>query len=136
MEEEKRYFYQPDLTTTVIEWCWVFLIGIAGVVVWLEITHFNWITALLLAVFIILAVLAIMRRTVLVTPTKMVFNRILQKEFLVIPLKDIRQPRFTKHTMTITVNGEVMTFTFTPRSLASLKVTLANVDSEQSDIKE
>ena len=91
-----------------------------------EITHFNWITALLLALFIILAVLAIGRRTVLVTPTKMVFDRMLQNRFLVIPLKDIRQPRFTKHTMTITVNGEVMTFSFSARSIDSLKITLGN----------
>lgn len=126
MEEEKRYFYQPDPTSAIIQWCWMLLIGIAGVVVWLEITHFNWITALLLALFIILAVLAIGRRTVLVTPTKMVFDRMLQNRFLVIPLKDIRQPRFTKHTMTITVNGEVMTFSFSARSIDSLKITLGN----------
>ena len=46
MEEETRYFYQPNLTTTIISWCWTFLIFIAGLVVWLEITHFQWITAL------------------------------------------------------------------------------------------
>ena len=126
MEEEKRYFYQPDPTSAIIQWCWMLLIGIAGVVVWLEITHFNWITALLLALFIILAVLAIGQRTVLVTPTKMVFDRMLQNRFLVIPFKDIRQPRFTKHTMTITVNGEVMTFSFSARSIDSLKITLGN----------
>lgn len=126
MEEEKRYFYQPDPTSAIIQWCWMLLIGIAGVVVWLEITHFNWITALLLALFIILAVLAIGRRTVLVTPTKMVFDRMLQNRFLIIPFKDIRQPRFTKHTMTITVNGEVMTFSFSARSIDSLKITLGN----------
>lgn len=126
MEEEKRYFYQTDLTSAIIQWCWMLLIGIASVVVWLEITHFNWITALLLALFIILAVLAIGRRTVLVTPTKMVFDRMLQNRFLVVPLKDIRQPRFTKHTMTITVNGEVMTFSFSARSIDSLKITLGN----------
>lgn len=126
MEEEKRYFYQPDPTSAIIQWCWMLLIGIAGVVVWLEITHFNWITALLLALFIILAVLAIGRRTVLVTPTKMVFDRMLQNRFLVISFKDIRQPRFTKHTMTITVNGEVMTFSFSARSIDSLKITLGN----------
>lgn len=127
MEEEKRFFYQPDLTTATIQWCWLTLIGIAGVVIWLEITHFNWMTAVLLAIYLILAVSAIMRRTVLVTPSKMVFNRMLQKNFMVIPLKDIRQPRFTKHTLTMTVNGEVMTFSFSKRSLASLKITLNNL---------
>ena len=89
MEEETRYFYQPDLTGTII-----------------------------------LALLEWRRRTVVITPTKMVFNRLLQKQYLVIPISDIRQPEFTKHTVTITVNGEVMSFTFTTKAIARLKLAL------------
>ena len=35
MEEETRYFYQPDLTGAIISWSWTFLIFVAGLVVWL-----------------------------------------------------------------------------------------------------
>lgn len=126
MQETKKYFYQPDLTSSIIDWCWTLLILIAGVVVWLEITHFQWITALLFLIFLILTFFAIQRRTVTVTPQSMTFSRLLQRDFLVVPLKDIRQPRFTKHTMTMTVNGEVMTYTFSHRSIVDLQRTLKN----------
>lgn len=124
MEEETRYFYQPDLTGTIICWSWTFLLFITGLVIWLEITHFQWLTALFFGIFALLAVLEWQRRTVVITPTKMVFNRLLQKNYLVIPIADIRQPRFTKHTVTITVNGEVMNFTFTSKAIKRLKLAL------------
>ena len=131
MEEETRYFYQPNLTTTIISWCWTFLIFIAGLVVWLEITHFQWLTALLFLLFIIVTLLGIFRRTVLITPSKMVFSRVLQKDYLVIALADIRQPRFTKHTVSFTVNGEVFNFAFSNKAIRRLKLALSNLKEEQ-----
>lgn len=124
MEEETRYFYQPDLTGTIISWCWTFLIFIAGLVTWLEITHFQWITAVLFIIFVALVFLEIKRRTVLVTPSKLTFSRLLQKDYLVIPLADIRQPHFTKHTVTMTVNGEVLNFTFTNKAVRRIEALL------------
>lgn len=121
MEEEKRYFYQPDMTTTIIDWSWTLIVLVIGLIIAFEITHFNWITAVFIIAFLLLAGLEIFSRTVTVTPTKMVFSRVMSHNFLSIPLKDIRQPLFTKHTLSITVNGEVMTFTFTQRSLQSIK---------------
>lgn len=121
MEEEKRYFYQPDMTTAIIDWSWTLIILVIGIIIAFEITHFNWITAVFIIVFLLLAGLEIFSRTVIVTPSKMVFSRVMSHNFLSIPLKDIRQPLFTKHTLSITVNGEVMTFTFTQRSLQSIR---------------
>lgn len=121
MEEEKRYFYQPDMTTAIIDWSWTLIILVIGIIIAFEITHFNWITAVFIIAFLLLAGLEIFSRTVIVTPSKMVFSRVMSHNFLSIPLKDIRQPLFTKHTLSITVNGEVMTFTFTQRSLQSIR---------------
>lgn len=126
MEEETRYFYQPDLTGTIISWCWTFLLFLAGLIIWLEITHFQWISAVFFVAFAILTFLEIKRRTVLITPTKLVFSRLLQRDYLMIPLADIRQPRFTKHTVTMTVNGEVLNFTFTEKAIKRLQLALKN----------
>lgn len=131
MEEETRYFYQPDLTGTIISWCWTMMIFIAGLIVWLEITHFQWISGVLFAIFAILTFLEIKRRTVVITPTKMVFSRLLQKNYLIIPLTDIRQPRFTKHTVTMTVNGEVLNFTFTEKAIHRLQLALKRQTEEE-----
>ncbi|MBM6728299.1 EbsA family protein [Limosilactobacillus ingluviei] len=123
-EERKQYFYQPDMTTAIINWCWVLLILVVGIIIAFEYTYFQWVTATFIGVFLIIAGLSIFRRTLVVTPTKLVFSRVLQGQFMTIPIKDIRQPVFTNHTMTITVHGEVMTFSFSHRSLASLKAFL------------
>ena len=120
-EEQTRFFYQPDLTTAIIDWSWTLLVLIIGIIIAFEITHFQWITALFIVIFLILAALQIFRRTVVISPSRFVFNRLLVKEYLSVPVKDIRQPIFTKHTLTITVHGEVMTFSFTQRSLNSIK---------------
>ena len=45
-EEQKRFFYQPDLTTAIIDWSWTLLVLIIGIIIAFEITHFQWITAL------------------------------------------------------------------------------------------
>lgn len=131
MEEETRYFYQPDLTGAIISWSWTFLLFIAGLVVWLEITHFQWLTALFFALFALLTFLEIKRRTVLVTPTKLTFSRLLQKDYLVIPLADIRQPHFTKHTVTMTVNGEVLNFTFSNKAVRRLRALIKQQEKEK-----
>ena len=130
MEEETRYFYQPDLTGAIISWSWTFLIFVAGLVVWLEITHFQWLTAILFALFALLTFLEIKRRTVLVTPTKLTFSRLLQRDYLVIPLADIRQPHFTKHTVTMTVNGEVLNFTFSNKAVRRLQALIKQQERE------
>lgn len=130
MEEETRYFYQPDLTGAIISWSWTFLIFVAGLVVWLEITHFQWVTAILFALFAMLTFLEIKRRTVLVTPTKLTFSRLLQRDYLVIPLADIRQPHFTKHTVTMTVNGEVLNFTFSNKAVRRLQALIKQQEKE------
>ncbi|WP_407366164.1 EbsA family protein [Limosilactobacillus oris] len=130
MEEETRYFYQPDLTGAIISWSWTFLIFVAGLVVWLEITHFQWLTAILFALFAILTFLEIKWRTVLVTPTKLTFSRLLQRDYLVIPLADIRQPHFTKHTVTMTVNGEVLNFTFSNKAVRRLQALIKQQEKE------
>lgn len=132
MEEETRYFYQPDLTGTIISWCWTFLLFLIGLIVWLEITHFQWVSALFFVAFVILTFLEIKRRTVVITPTKLVFSRLLQRDYLMIPLADIRQPRFTKHTVTMTVNGEVLNFTFSQKAIKRLQLALNNQTEETS----
>ena len=124
LEEQKRYFYQQDPTTAVISWSWTFIILIIGVVIWLEITHCQWITAASLVAFFAVAALAVFKKD------EIVFNRILQKEYMVVPLDEIRQPRFTRHTLSITVRGEVMTFTFSHRSITSLRAILTDATAQ------
>lgn len=131
MEEQQRYFYQPNPVSAIISWCWTTVILLLGIIIWLEITHFQWITAVLFLIFIFLAVVQISRRTVLVTPTKLIFSRVLQKDYMIIPRNSIRQLKFNKRSLHMTVNGQTMFFSFMPNSLASLKQQLENNETEK-----
>ena len=53
-EERKQYFYQPDMTTAIINWCWVLLILVVGIIIAFEYTYFQWVTATFIGVFLIL----------------------------------------------------------------------------------
>src|SRR5699024_12512940 len=98
-EERKQYFYQPDMTTAIIHWCWVLLILVVGIIIAFEYTYFQWVTATFIGFFLIISGLLLFRRTLVVTPTKLVFSLLLHGHFLSIPIKDIRQQVFSHHTM-------------------------------------
>lgn len=133
MEEQSKFFYQPDPTSLIIDWSWTLIIIALGVIIWLEYTYFQWVSGLLIGIGAVLAIAQFTRRTVVVTPTKMTFNRLLQKNFVSVPLSQMRQPVFTKHTMSITVSGEVMTFTFSRRTIRGLKVLLGKGLKQTND---
>lgn len=126
-EEQQRYFYQPNPVNAIISWCWTVLILLVGIIVWLEITHFQWITAGLFLIFIALTFFQINRRTLIMTPTTLVFNRVLQQQYLVIPREMLHQLKFTKRTLQFTVNGQTMYFSFAPNTLAMIKQQLTNI---------
>lgn len=125
-EEQQRYFYQPNPVSAIISWCWTILILLLGIIIWLEITHFQWITAVLFLIFIVLTFFQINRRTLIMTPTTLIFNRMLQQQYLVIPREMLHQLKFTKRTLQFTVNGQTMYFSFTPSTLTTIKQQLTN----------
>jgi uncharacterized membrane protein YdbT with pleckstrin-like domain len=123
--QEEKFFYQPNLVNTIIIWSWTTMILLLGIIMWLEITHFQWITAVLFLIFIALTVLQIFRRTLKITPDKLVFSRMLQANYLTIPKSNLEQLRFTNSTLQFTAGGQTFYFTFTPHSLAAIKEILA-----------
>lgn len=129
-EQEQRYFYQPNMTTTIISWSWTFVILLVGIIIWLEITHFQWITATLFILFAILTILQVFRRTMIITPTKVIFNKVLQNKYLVIPKADIKHLKFNKQSMHFTINGQTMYFTFSQHTLYSIKKQLQPAQTE------
>ena len=133
MTEKKKYFYQPDITTAIIAWCWTFLILIIGVVIWLEVTTFNWITAVFLLVFVVISALAIFRRTMIVTEDRLILNRVLQQDYAEIPLSAIKHLYFRKNTAVFTAHGEVMTFSMSRRSIRSLETLLNNLMAKSKE---
>ncbi|ARW19791.1 hypothetical protein S100892_01218 [Pediococcus pentosaceus] len=45
MKKVESFYYQPDFLNNMISWSWTLMILIVGIIFWLEVTTFNWITA-------------------------------------------------------------------------------------------
>ncbi|KRK34304.1 EbsA family protein [Loigolactobacillus bifermentans] len=74
IKKQQQFFYQPDSYTSIITWSWLFVILLMGVVVWLEFTHFQWISGVLFLIAVILAGINLLRRRVQLTTTAIIFK--------------------------------------------------------------
>jgi hypothetical protein len=74
IKKQQQFLYQPDYYTSIITWSWLFVILLMGVVVWLEFTHFQWVSGVIFLAFAILAGLTIFRRRVQITNTAIIFK--------------------------------------------------------------
>lgn len=70
-----RFFYQPSPILATIDWCWTFIILFTGIVFWLEVTHFQWITLwFFIAFFTITGLELFCRQLVVRSHFLLVFN--------------------------------------------------------------
>lgn len=90
MNKVERFYYQPSFFSSVISWSWTLLIPIVGIIFWLEVTHFNWITAGFLVAFVIVVIIQVLSRTIEVFDDELVMNRTLSRGRNAISLSEIK----------------------------------------------
>ena len=61
-----HFFYQPSPIVAVIDGCWTLIILLIGVIFWLEVTHFQWITLWFFIVFFVMVGLEIFCRQLVI----------------------------------------------------------------------
>ncbi len=89
MKKVESFYYQPDFLNNIISWCWTFLILIVGVIFWLEVTTFNWITAVFFALFVMVISIQTVSRRVEVIGSEVIINRVFKSNFTVLSIANI-----------------------------------------------
>ena len=89
MKKVVSFYYQPDFLNNIISWCWTFLILIVGVIFWLEVTTFNWITAVFFALFVMVISIQTVSRRVEVIGSEVIINRVFKSNFTVLSIANI-----------------------------------------------
>lgn len=95
-----------------------------GVIFWLEVTHFNWITAAFFIGFIIICGVQYFTRSMLVQADKLVVNRSLQKSWLVMNVADIQTMKLTKFGISFMFNSDQYSFYLSKKNREYLFQTL------------
>ncbi|CCG89769.1 pore-forming protein [Pediococcus pentosaceus] len=66
------------------------MILIVGIIFWLEVTTFNWITATFFALFIVVISVQTVSRTVEIIGSELIINRVIKSNFTILSISKIK----------------------------------------------
>lgn len=98
MKKVERFYYQPDFLNNITTWSWTMLILVIGIIFWLEVTTFNWITAAFFAAFIMILSIQTVSRTIEVIGSELIINKVIKSNFTVLNInniKNVKKGRFS-----------------------------------------
>ena len=120
-------FYQPSPLTAIIDWCWTLVILLAGIIFWLEVTHFQWISLILIIVFFLVAVPEVVFRRLIFRGHQLIVRNMFNRDWRRFNLMShANQVSVIHHQLLITNHGNrYQYFLMIPkRSINRLKVRL------------
>lgn len=86
MNNAKHTFkYQPNWASSLIVWSWTLLIGMAGLIYWLEVMKFKWSFVVIGLIFIAVVAVQLSLRRVSIDRNLLIFSTVFNRSWLVIP---------------------------------------------------
>ncbi|WP_334115991.1 EbsA family protein [Ligilactobacillus sp.] len=96
---EKRFYYQPDLPTSITCWSYTGMVFLFSMLLWLEITVFQIYTVVFLVIFLIAAVLQIARRRIVLEDDGVAVKTVFSMNAKKIAYDDILNVEVEKHSL-------------------------------------
>ncbi|WP_024746339.1 EbsA family protein [Levilactobacillus namurensis] len=118
--QERRFLYQPNPVSSIINWSWTFMFLFMGAIFWLEVTHFNWITLSFFIAFAFLCWLEIHFRNITMANQVLTVSTVLNHRNLVIPLHQISHVSLSRYRLGIVAQGRIYQFLLPKNSAIEL----------------
>ena len=99
---EKRFYYQPDLPTSITCWSYTVMAFLFSMLLWLEITVFQIYTAIVFMIFLIAAILQIARRKIVLEDDGVAIKTVFSMNAKKISYDDILNVEVEKHGLVFT----------------------------------
>ncbi|MGQ4558927.1 EbsA family protein [Levilactobacillus hammesii] len=115
--QERRFLYQPNPVSSIICWSWTLMVLMLGAIFWLEVTHFNWWTLGLFALFALLCWVEVHYRNITMANGVLTVSTVLNHRHLVIPLAHVSGVHISRYRMGIVAQGKIYQFLL-PRNSA------------------
>ncbi|MCP0886171.1 EbsA family protein [Ligilactobacillus sp. WILCCON 0076] len=74
---QKKFYYQPDIATSVTCWSYTAMILLASLLLWLEITVFQVWTVIAFVLFLLVAGIQILRRRLIINENKITIQAVI-----------------------------------------------------------
>lgn len=118
--QKRRFLYQPGTLTSIICWSWTLVIFFIGIITWLEITHFQWITLFFFLFFLLISWIEIHYRNIEIFNDQFIVSRVINPHWLTINLHDIQKIIVSKYRLGIIVNNKIYNFILPSNSVIEI----------------
>ena len=119
--QKRHFFYQPSPLSSIICWSWTLVIFFVGVIIWLEITHFQWITLFFFVLFAVVTWAEIHFRSIIVHDHQLVVSRITNPHWLTVDLDQISNVTTAKYQLAFVANTKIYSFILPANSVIEMK---------------
>lgn len=128
-----RGYYQVSGVAGYVLWTWLLMIPVFGTIMWLEVTTFNTISAVIYLIFFGLVALIFGRQRVELTDDSIRFKPAFGIHSDRIPLEKLQYVQFTKRTVLFVYDGESYAYWLSPSIHAALQSKLAKIANTQKE---
>ena len=123
---EKRFYYQPDLPTSITCWSYTGMVFLFSMLLWLEITVFQVYTAIVFVIFLIAAILQITRRKIVLEDDGVAIKTVFSMNAKRISYDDILNAEVEKHGFAFTTKYQKLSFLMKRKQAEKLYKMLEN----------
>ncbi|GAY72991.1 hypothetical protein NBRC111893_1137 [Lentilactobacillus kosonis] len=102
-----------------------------GVIIWLEITHFQWITLLCFAIFAFICWSEIHFRKITIESGTLKVGRIINPQWLITDLSEITNVQTNKYQLGFVAHGKIYSFILPPNSVIEISGLIANARKDK-----
>ena len=121
---KQKFYYQPDLATSIICWSFTGMIFLSSLLLWLEITVFQIWTALTFILFVLVSIVQILRRQVLLNEQVLLLRAVVSFNNKEIPLNELNKVKKTKYGLQLITRFRSYNILLTPKSAEELYISL------------
>ncbi|ANZ58184.1 pore-forming protein [Fructilactobacillus lindneri] len=119
--QKRKFLYQPPLLTSSICWSWTLIVMLIGIIIWLEITHFQTITLGFFIAFAFLTWIQIYFRKIFVGNGKIDIHSVLNPFGKKISISSITNIKTKRNSISFDANGKNYKFLLPSNSLIELQ---------------
>ncbi|MCM0582068.1 hypothetical protein H9L19_06565 [Weissella diestrammenae] len=122
--------YQPAGMVGMVNWAWILMIGLAALIMQLEVTHINVWSVTLLFVFLITLTIAILRRKIIVDKQYIHLTQLFSASRLSVRLSEVEHVQFTRHGVLFDYNDDAYNILLSTKMRQLLKEKLGEQDDK------
>lgn len=119
--QKRKFLYQPNIYSSIVFWSWTVAFLLIGIILWLEVTHFNTDTLLFIIAFILLSWYQIYFRKIIIEDDFLIYKSALNPIGKKMNISEISNVKVRNHNVSFIFEDKKYEITMPQNSVLQLK---------------